>query len=94
MHHVHDCTCIMIVATCTCASHMHMCAHAQVHIEEDYGPFDSPSKHNPCMRSRWGPLCKSWGFVIARYMHMHTWRIATVHTCAHMRMLAGGLLHV
>jgi len=38
-----------------------------VHIEEDYGPFDSPSKHNPCMRSRWGPLCKSWGFVIARY---------------------------
>ena len=34
-----------------------------VAVEEIYGPFDSPSPHNPCRRG----VCTNWGFVVLRY---------------------------
>ena len=36
---------------------------------ETYGPFDAPSRYNPCMRSgsRGGGRCVPWGFAVLRY---------------------------
>ncbi len=38
-------------------------------VIESYGPYDAPSRFNPCMRSvSRGPMCLPWGFVIAQYV--------------------------
>ena len=35
---------------------------------EQFGPYEHPSPHSPCMRTPYGPLCQhGWGFVIATY---------------------------
>lgn len=41
-----------------------------ISIHESYGPFNAPSKHNPCMPSNRGDICVEWGFALFSYTNV------------------------